>query len=186
MNVSISSSSSVLKYLSSLGTDRLSSLNKTMLPYPPNPITFRTFPDPRLPTGTHFRFIVSSCVTPNFPYLPLQGRRIKGFDLLANYLWPSTARQIDSANVDLTSSSASTSDLAHDRTPKFTATSVASVNPPPAEFLMFLGDFIYADVPFYFGDNKEAYRRLYRRNYMSKSFRKIYERLRECLLRRSK
>lgn len=186
MNVSISSLSYVLKYSSSLGTDRLSSLNKTMLPYPPNPITFRTFPDPRLPTGTHFRFIVSSCVTPNFPYLPLQGRRIKGFDLLANYLWPSTTRQIDSANVDLTSSGASTSDLVHDRTPKFTATSVASVNPPPAEFLMFLGDFIYADVPFYFGDNKEAYRRLYRRNYMSKSFRKIYERLRECLLRRSK
>jgi alkaline phosphatase D len=42
---------------------------------------------------------------------------------------------------------------------------------------MFLGDFIYADVPFYFGDDKEAYRRLYRRNYLSESFRKVYERL---------
>jgi alkaline phosphatase D len=51
-----------------------------------------------------------------------------------------------------------------------------------AEFLLFLGDFIYADVPVYIGDNKEAYRRLYRRNYLSDSFRKIYERLREVYL----
>lgn len=49
---------------------------------------------------------------------------------------------------------------------------------PLAEFLIFLGDFIYADVPVYIGDDKEAYRRLYRRNYNSPSFRKIYERLR--------
>jgi alkaline phosphatase D len=45
---------------------------------------------------------------------------------------------------------------------------------------MFLGDFVYADVPFYFGDDKEAYRRLYRRNYLSESFRKVYEHLRKC------
>ena len=49
---------------------------------------------------------------------------------------------------------------------------------PPTEFLMFLGDFIYADVPFYFGDDAEHYRRLYRRNYQSESFRKVYEHLR--------
>jgi alkaline phosphatase D len=59
------------------------------------------------------------------------------------------------------------------------APSVAVVTSPPVEFLLFLGDFVYADVPFYFGDDKEAYRRLYRRNYQSESFRKIYERLRE-------
>lgn len=51
---------------------------------------------------------------------------------------------------------------------------------PPTEFMLFLGDFIYADVPMYFGDNLEAYRRFYRRNYQSPSFRKVYERLREC------
>jgi len=45
----------------------------------------------------------------------------------------------------------------------------------PPEFLLFLGDFIYADVPVYIGDEKEAYRRLYRRNYQSDGFRKIYE-----------
>lgn len=54
---------------------------------------------------------------------------------------------------------------------------------PVVEFLMMMGDFIYADVPYYFGDTLQAYRRLYRRVYASKSFRKLYERLREfwCL-----
>lgn len=45
--------------------------------------------------------------------------------------------------------------------------------------MLFMGDFIYADVPAYFGDDKEAYQRLYRRNYNSPSFRKVYERLRK-------
>ncbi|KAJ6513831.1 PhoD-like phosphatase-domain-containing protein [Mycena vitilis] len=106
------------------------------------PFVFRTFPDSRLSTGSHFRFIASSCITPNFPYLPFHGRTIKGFDLLAKYLFPTNA-QLD----------------------------------PPPEFLLFLGDFIYSDVPAYIGDSPEAYRRLYRRNYNSKSFKKIYERL---------
>lgn len=58
------------------------------MPYPSAPIRFRTFPDSRLLTGSHFRFVVSSCVKPNFPYAPFQNRRIKGFDLLADYLFP--------------------------------------------------------------------------------------------------
>ena len=44
--------------------------------------------------------------------------------------------------------------------------------------MIFLGDFIYADVPVYFGDQQEAYRRLYRRNYQSPSFKKVYQQLR--------
>ncbi|KAF8185067.1 PhoD-like phosphatase-domain-containing protein [Mycena galopus ATCC 62051] len=108
------------------------------------PFQFRTFPDSRLTTGSHFRFVASSCITPNFPYLPLHGRTIKGFDLLADYLFPATTPTESS---------------------------------PPAEFMLFLGDFIYSDVPTYIGDSKEAYRRLYRRNYLSNSFKKIYERL---------
>ena len=52
---------------------------------------------------------------------------------------------------------------------------------PFVEFALFLGDFIYADVPHYWGDDKEAYRRLYRRVYKSKSFRRVYEQLRACL-----
>ncbi|KAJ7184087.1 PhoD-like phosphatase-domain-containing protein [Mycena filopes] len=108
------------------------------------PFAFRTFPDSRLSTGSHFRFVASSCITPNFPYVPLHGRTIKGFDLLARYLFPATTPLDPVA---------------------------------PAEFLLLLGDFIYSDVPTQIGDTKEAYRRLYRRNYQSKSFKKIYQRL---------
>src|SRR5487761_1675170 len=68
--------------------DVLAHTNRTALPYPVSPIRFRTFPDSRLPTGSHFRFIVTSCLKPNFPYAPFQNRRIKGFDLLADYLFP--------------------------------------------------------------------------------------------------
>ena len=67
--------------------DVLAHTNRTVLPYPASPIRFRTFPDSRLPTGSHFRFVVSSCLKPNFPYAPFQNNRIKGFDLLADYLF---------------------------------------------------------------------------------------------------
>lgn len=124
----------------------------------PSPLTFRTFPDPNLSTGTHFKFVVSSCVTPNFPYRgPWYRRSIKGFDLLANYLYPSIIQSIDPSDATL-----------------------PATYPSQADFMLFLGDFIYADVPIYIGDDKEAYRRLYRRNYNSDSFRKIYERLRKA------
>lgn len=59
------------------------------------------------------------------------------------------------------------------------AVSETVVNKAPTEFMIFLGDFIYADVPIYWGDDREAYRRLYRRNYQSPSFKKVYEQLRE-------
>ncbi|KXN87721.1 hypothetical protein AN958_08197 [Leucoagaricus sp. SymC.cos] len=129
----------------------LADANKTALAYPPLPIQFSTFPDPRLPSrsNTDFRFLVSSCVTPNFPYRgPSRRKTIRGFDLLAEkiaepHLLPSSANDTI----------------------------------PEVDFLLFLGDFIYADVPIYFGDTKEAYRRLYRRNYQSSSFRKVYERI---------
>lgn len=41
---------------------RLAYLNSTFLPYPETPITFKTFPDPRSSAGTHFKFLVSSCM----------------------------------------------------------------------------------------------------------------------------
>jgi alkaline phosphatase D len=68
--------------------DTLADETRKILPYPNSPIRFRTFPDSRLSTGSHFRFVVSSCLKPNFPYAPFQNRRIKGFDLLADYLFP--------------------------------------------------------------------------------------------------
>ncbi|KAF8652699.1 hypothetical protein AX16_004203 [Volvariella volvacea WC 439] len=137
----------------------LAKLDGSMLPYPLDPITFKTFPDPRLPGGNHFRFLATSCVTPNHPYNgPHYRNVIRGFDLMADYLFQE--HTID-ASAD-----------AQQFQNEVQATAL-----PPAEFLLFLGDFIYADVPVYIGDNKEAYRRLYRRNYKSPSFRRIYERL---------
>lgn len=162
--------------------DRLQDVNETLLPYPAEPIRFKTFPDPRLPVGSRFKFLATSCATPNFPYAPLQGRRIKGYDLLANYLWPKP-KLVPGPFV-------AANDSGNDTQLNKTASSVPSVVPSttptsngtvPTEFMLFLGDFIYADVPMYFGDNKEAYRRLYRRNYQSPSYRKIYERLRKFL-----
>ncbi|KAJ2091319.1 hypothetical protein IW138_002018 [Coemansia sp. RSA 986] len=42
---------------------------------------------------------------------------------------------------------------------------------------MFLGDFIYADVPLYFGTDTEDYRRLYRQVYMAPSTRRLLRKL---------
>jgi len=144
----------------------LATLDKQLLSYPPIPIKFKTFPDPRLPHSTPLRFVVSSCMKPNFPYVPLGGDRIKGMDLLADYLWPSDTV---SSTLPPMISSLDQGDLA--KRPDRTTPSAL------AEFMLFLGDFVYADVPYYFGDDLEAYRRLYRRNYQSSSFRRVYERL---------
>ena len=127
-----------LFHLAHLPTDVLATSNRSILPDLSHPVRFRTFPDPRINSNSHFRFIASSCVTPNFPYDgPLHRPNIPGFDLLAHYLSNSVT-----------------------------------------DFMIFLGDFIYADVPIYFGDHQEAYRRLYRRNYQSPSFKKVYQQLR--------
>lgn len=168
-------------YPSTIYEYRLTSLDKSVLPYPSTPIAFRTFPDPRYNTGSHFRFIATSCSTPNFPYVPFNGRTIKGFDLLASYLWPrkSTAAKVkeqvkepldDAAHIvdemldELKSSAAASSSsvasvvseaIDTEGTTVSEASSTAPTapsataeiveTPPPAEFLLFLGDFIYAD-----------------------------------------
>ncbi|SJL00135.1 uncharacterized protein ARMOST_03447 [Armillaria ostoyae] len=138
----------------------LATTNGTLLPYPSTPIKFHTFPDPRLPSGNKFSFLVSSCMTTNFPYLPFQGRRIKGYDILSDLLYPKESAFNSTTDTDVTGN--------------MTLVKKRSMLP---EFLLFLGDFIYADVPIYTGSTLEDYRRLYRRNYQSNSFRKIYERL---------
>ncbi|KAF9792298.1 hypothetical protein BJ322DRAFT_33430 [Thelephora terrestris] len=145
----------------------LASSDKELLSYPSVPIKFKTFPDPRLPPSAPLRFVVSSCMKPNFPYVPFKGGRIRGMDLLADYLWPT----------DSTSAAVSS-------TPQPSNMEAGLTNYPgevalsaPAEFMLFLGDSVYADVPYYFGDNLDAYRRLYRRIYQSPSFRRVYERL---------
>lgn len=148
----------------------LATPDKQLLSYPSVPIRFKTFPDPRLPRPTPLRFIVSSCMKPNFPYIPFKGNRIKGMDLLADYLWPS-----DSTGAVVSPMPPTVS--LYDRDESFVGSPDRMTPLIPADFMLFLGDFVYADVPYYFGDNLEAYRRLYRRNYESPSFRRVYERL---------
>ncbi|KAI7834107.1 PhoD-like phosphatase-domain-containing protein, partial [Kickxella alabastrina] len=41
------------------------------------------------------------------------------------------------------------------------------------DIIMFMGDFIYADLPMYFGTSAEDYRRLYRQVYMAQSSRQL-------------
>jgi alkaline phosphatase D len=174
-------------------------------------VRFKTFPDPRLPSGNRFRFIVSSCQTPNFPYRPLASRRIKGYDLLAEYLWPTPPKEspvseevlimeellhdmpnaqvkettenvepmtaITSSEASLTSGEVETETntvplptaVAEGSIPELEVTPEPEAT-APAEFMLFLGDFVYADVPVWWGDSKEAYRRLYRRIYNSPRF----------------
>ncbi|KAH9967921.1 PhoD-like phosphatase-domain-containing protein [Russula dissimulans] len=162
--------------------------NRTVLPYPASPIRFRTFPDSRLQTGSHFRFVVSSCLKPNFPYAPFQNKRIKGFDLLADYLFaeptiidtPESVAYVKASD-NLTESPIQLENNvevnANDSEPAVAPAYLEAKRIAQAEFMLFLGDFIYADIPIYHGDSKHAYRRLYRHNYNSPSFRKVFERL---------
>ncbi|PCH39566.1 hypothetical protein WOLCODRAFT_110896 [Wolfiporia cocos MD-104 SS10] len=167
----VSAASSFISSLSFLPTELASGRS----------LHFRTFPDPLLRhdgRGAHFKFIATSCVTPNFPYVPLHGRRIRGFDLLAEYIWPpaSSASTPVLSPVASSGPAQNSSSQLNDSAVKSTAL-LPLVSGPATAFMLFLGDFIYADVPVYMGDNREAYRRLYRRNYLSNSFRRVYERL---------
>lgn len=124
-------------------------------------------------------------MTPNFPYLPFQGRRIKGLDLLADYLWPASVGASPAPAVPVVDNATESVLSLETAATEATPTSALTVPPvhlettPVTEFMLFLGDFIYADVPLYFGDDQDMYRLFYRRNYQSSSFRKVYERLRK-------
>ncbi|CAE6455989.1 unnamed protein product [Rhizoctonia solani] len=188
---------------------RLVELDGTLWSSPESTLSFRTTPDSRLARGSHFRFVSTSCVIPNFPYsIFADSTHIKGFDLLADHIWPARPQAKDTpskvqeepveAPVEEESPEPTHEEVPEPTTPTYTVIDatpspldneqvplVSTEVPPEApskpapmiEFLMMMGDFIYADVPYYFGDTIQAYRRLYRRVYASKSFRRIYERL---------
>jgi alkaline phosphatase D len=150
-----------------------------------SPQRFQTFPDPRLHSGSHFKFLVTSCIIPNFPYKGPQERlSIKGFDLLENYLRPPPV-----AHGTVTAEDPVPEEQADDASTPVEEQIAASVTNPAIEtplsslhkFMLFLGDFVYADVPLYFGDDTASYLRLYRRIYASPSFQKILKHLREFL-----
>ncbi|CAE6486246.1 unnamed protein product [Rhizoctonia solani] len=196
--------------LSSSALDnRLVELDGTLWSSPESTLSFRTTPDSRLARGSHFRFVSTSCVIPNFPYSVFaEGTHIRGFDLLADHIWPAEPQVKDTPSKaqeepvaapvaeeipelvstheapEPTTPPTATDDVTplhlDDKQAPLTSTEASPAvpaRPAPIEFLMMMGDFIYADVPYYFGDTIQAYRRLYRRVYASKSFRKIYERL---------
>jgi alkaline phosphatase D len=123
---------------------------------------------------------------PNFPYRGPQHRKsIKGFDLLTDYLFSTPTRSVlQPSETEEASDDSDAPSVTATEAPSPTEQDINEDIPmsSQAEFMLFLGDFIYADVPMYTGDNKEAYRRLYRRNYRSDSFRKLYEKLREFCL----
>lgn len=51
----------------------------------PRSLRFKTFPDPRLATSSHFTFAASSCLKPGYPYVPLKNKlAIDGAGYLAD------------------------------------------------------------------------------------------------------
>lgn len=96
----------------------------------------------------HFKFAVTSCLKPDFPY------DARGF-WAWNWIWSS---------FDLDSSY-------RNRIKGFEF--MQEELPYGLRFLVFLGDFIYSDVPIYTGAKAETYRRLYRTVFRSVDFRKI-------------
>ncbi|KAF8311551.1 hypothetical protein DL93DRAFT_2060834 [Clavulina sp. PMI_390] len=178
---------------------RLAAANATLLPYPAKPVPFKTFPDPRIP-GTKFKFVASSCILPNFPYVPfLPSTRIKGFQLLSQHLdaskdsssAPLTASISEAVEGAISSVSSLASSVVEAVTAPTSTPAVVSAIPTAVpevltaetseevetEFMILLGDFIYADVPRKPRDDKELFRSAYREVYASDDFRNVYERL---------
>lgn len=174
-------------------------------------------------SGVHFRFLTSSsqvCTIyrplglpktdysqlPNFPYNPFTSERIKGWDVLNQYIWPhaklstiiqealknttETLSSIASNNTSnpsflgLSMSSAASSAAARLASATNSVSSIFAKTVPTTsqrtpDFMLFVGDFIYADLPNWGGGNLERYHQLYKRVYASPSFRKVYEKLRK-------
>jgi alkaline phosphatase D len=156
--------------------------NSTFASMPSRSRRFVTWPDPRLSSqkGTvgvstninstaapldnpnHFAFATSSCVKPDFPWVPTQF-----------WAWSWLLRLF---RVGDEMGGIST----RNRIPGFDqlAKSVLIGREQPAlRFFLQLGDLIYADVPRFGGPTAPAYRKLYRNLFGSESFRRVYERL---------
>jgi len=146
---------------------------------------------------------------PNFPYNPFTAERIKGWDVLNRYIWPHT-RLSTVVEEALKNATETLSSIASDKANSlsfmglgiFSAASSAAARLASAitsvttifaktvrttsqitpDFMLFVGDFIYADLPNWGGGNLERYHRLYKRVYASPSFRKVYEKLRKSTI----
>jgi alkaline phosphatase D len=131
---------------------------------------------------------------PNFPYNPAFPERIKGLDIIAEYITPLPAKVTppstagpaepveEAESVLSVASNAATSAMSAVTTKPSLIPSTLVANQSRElvpEFMILAGDAVYADVPHYGGDDLEAYRKLYRRSFSSPSYRRVYEKLRK-------
>ncbi|PWN43770.1 hypothetical protein IE81DRAFT_322196 [Ceraceosorus guamensis] len=110
----------------------------------------------------HFSFASSSCVKPDFPWVPTQF-----------WAWSWALRIIGIG-------SEQGGFALRNRIPGFdlfAKTNIDGLDRPRVRFMLQLGDLIYADVPRWGGPVLDAYRKLYRNLYDSESFRRVYERI---------
>ena len=145
---------------------------------------------------------------PNFPYNPFTAERIKGWDILNQYIWPhaklstvvteyfkNVTKTISSISdkasnvsfVGLNISSAASSAAAGLTSATTSVTSIfaktaRTTSQITPDFMLFVGDFICTDLPNWGGGNLERYHQLYKRVYASPSFRKVYEKLRKSAI----
>ncbi|WFD41876.1 alkaline phosphatase [Malassezia psittaci] len=150
--------------------------NNTFAPLPERPISFVTWPDPRLSAylkttpklddtndvplddPNHFKFAAMSCVKPDFPYHPAQ---------FWGWNWLLKAVGIGNQEGGIAQRNRIRGfDLMADRLVKGSRAGV--------RFLLEVGDLIYADVPRYEGPGIAAYRKLYRNLFASSSFQRIF------------
>ncbi|WFD33793.1 alkaline phosphatase [Malassezia cuniculi] len=155
--------------------------NNTFAPLPERPVSFVTWPDPKLAAylktrrsthtslrnavddPNHFTFAATSCIKPDFPYHPAQ------FWL---WNWFIRAFGVGGGPGGVTKRNRIRGfDLMAERL-------VDAVRETPGiRFLLELGDVIYADVPHYEGAYISSYRKLYRNLFASDSFRRIYSKI---------
>ena len=152
--------------------------NNTFAPLPERPVSFVTWPDPRLSSylktrrsthtspryalddPNHFTFAATSCIKPDFPYHPAQfwlwNWLLRAFGIGGGPGGIARRNRIRGF------------DLMADRLVD------AARGWSGIRFLLELGDVIYADVPHYEGAFLSSYRKLYRNLFASHSFRRIY------------
>ena len=153
--------------------------NNTFAPLPERPVSFVTWPDPRLSAylktkaqdkhedpapldnPNHFKFATISCVKPDFPYNPAQ---FWGWNWLLKMMGIG-----DQVGGIAQRNRIRGFDLMADR--------LVKGNRAGIRFLLELGDLIYADVPRYEGPGIAAYRKLYRNLFASKSFQRVFSRI---------
>lgn len=148
--------------------------NKFITPNIEHPHHFKTAPDPKLSVHqTHFTFAASSCIKPGFPYVPGQDHlSIQGAKELADRIGPDHIEFLVSrTNAEFKKGQLETDTDAN----SFSFVLTSNYSSCSGVILqMFMGDFVYSDVPSK-TSSTDGYYKLYRQNFASKDYRRIYE-----------